>query len=179
MKEIWKNIKNYEGYYQVSSLGKVRSIDRIDINGSKIKGKVLSPLNVNGYSRVLLSKDGVKKQKGIHRLMMEAFVPNPLKKPQVNHINGIKNDNRLENLEWCDASENQLHAIKIGLVSKTRKWYKPTKKVVQKNTENQIIKIWDSNKQITIETDYKKENIKNCCNGKSKTAYGYVWKYLI
>ncbi len=107
MKEDWKKIKNYESY-MVSDLGRIKSL----------KGKkeiILTPSDRNGYLKVSLSKNSKVKDITIHRLVMETFIPNNENKTQVNHINGIKTDNRLENLEWSNASENALHAFKLGL----------------------------------------------------------------
>jgi hypothetical protein len=108
MKEIWKDIPNYESEYQVSNLGRVKSL-------KFGKEKVLnSNLISNGYCNVKLCKDGEKKDHTIHRLIMIAFVGES--KLTVNHINGIKTDNRLENLEYCTQSENIQHAFENGLI---------------------------------------------------------------
>ena len=119
MKEIWKDIPGYENIYQISNLGRIKSLDRIIIckNKKNIKrGKILKVEIVNnGYERIQLHKNNKCKRYKMHRLVAQAFISNPEKKPYVNHKNGIKNDNRVINLEWCTQSENILHAYKTGL----------------------------------------------------------------
>ncbi len=115
--EIFKEIIGFENYL-ISNLGRVKSISRkipCKKNSFRIcKEKILkNKINKNGYLSIQMGKNG--KQKLIHRLVALSFIPNPENKYSVNHINGIKNDNRVENLEWCTQSENQLHAYKIGL----------------------------------------------------------------
>ena len=116
--EIWKNITGYEGYFQVSNLGNFRSLDRIikyKSSGKRLyPGKpLLTETTVEGYQRIVLMKEGVKKRYMCHRLVAQEFIPNPEHKPFVNHINGNKSDNRVENLEWCTQSENELHGYRI------------------------------------------------------------------
>jgi hypothetical protein len=119
--EIWKDVLGYEGRYMVSSFGRVKSLQRVAVsNFEKAKRlmseKLISSLGSRGYKTVCLtSKEGGERVFKVHRLVCNAFIENKYKKPMINHINGIKTDNRVENLEWCDNSENQRHAILIGL----------------------------------------------------------------
>jgi hypothetical protein len=106
--EVWKDIEGYEGIYQVSSLGAVKSLDRLDGRGHKILGKLLKTGNdVRGYQQVSLSKNGKATVRRVHRLVAETFIPNPEEKPQVNHIDGYKTNNTVDNLEWTTSLEKQ------------------------------------------------------------------------
>lgn len=120
MKEIWKDIEGYEGYYQVSSLGRVKSLTRKDSLNRTRKGKVLKPFDDNnkGYLLVDLVKFGKSKTVKVHRLVANAFIPNPLNKPQVNHDDGDKKNNNAKNLEWATREENIQHSFNTGLVDR-------------------------------------------------------------
>lgn len=109
--EKWKDIADYEGLYEVSCRGNIRNKKTL---------KVLSNKS-NSYVVVNLTKNGISKNYNAHRIVAEAFIDNPLSKKQVNHINGIKNDNRIENLEWCTPSENVNHSWRIGTSKITEK----------------------------------------------------------
>lgn len=129
---IWKQIKDYEGYYEVSNIGIVRSVTRTITDSwctRVFKGKILKQTIHNGkqpYFYVTLSKNHMSRKVLVHRLVAEAFISNPLLKEQVNHIDGDPQNNNVENLEWVTNSENTQHAYDTGLYinSKKGRWYK-------------------------------------------------------
>lgn len=121
MIEEWKPVKDFELFYEVSDKGRVRSLDRVDSMNRHKKGVLKSPCNNGrGYMCVNLKAHGKQKQKSIHRLVAEAFIPNPDNLPEVNHKDGNKANNCVDNLEWCTASHNKKHAFRTGL-NKQRK----------------------------------------------------------
>ena len=144
--EIWNCMIGFEGKYEVSNEGRVRSIDRIMIrsNGRKktIHGKILNPSLVRGYPVVLIRDSNGVGIKKVHRLVAESFIPNPDNKKTVNHINGVKTDNRVINLEWATYSENHKHAYKNGLMN-AKKGESHKRSVL---TENQAKEIKYGNK---------------------------------
>ncbi len=120
MEEIWKDINEYEGLYQVSNFGRVKSLTREckhPLGGTrKVNERIMKPEKGKwGYLRVHLNKNGKGERHLIHRLVVRAFIPNPGNKPEVNHINGNKQNNHVDNLEWCTSKENIQHAIRLGL----------------------------------------------------------------
>lgn len=125
--EIWKDIPDYEGIYQVSTLGRIKLLDRVcthynSIHGSKFLSERIMKQEIgsNGYYRVNLTKNSKSKHPTVHRLVGLTFISNPENKPQINHLNGNKLDNRVDNLQWVSISENTIHAIETGLI-KVRK----------------------------------------------------------
>lgn len=175
-KEIWKDIPNYEGY-QVSNLGRVKSLERFrkGKNGSlvTVKERILKPkLTHRGYYRVDLWKQSIVKHYKVHRLVYEVFngsIPEGL---QVNHINEIKTDNRLENLNLMTAKENTNWGTGIE-----RRAKKQSKAVLQFDLQDILIKEYPSTHQVERETGFAQQYISACCKGKYKQAYNYIWKY--
>jgi hypothetical protein len=116
--EIWKAIEGFEGLYEISNMGRVKSLARVahrpKVGPLPVKEKIrCTPLNTSGYPSIFLSKDGVTTQFRIHRLVAQAFIPNPDNLPQVNHLNNVKTDNRAENLEWITLLGNVYHAVEL------------------------------------------------------------------
>lgn len=165
MSEVWKDIKGYEGKYQVSNRGKIRSL----VHGNRIRKTVIN--NRDKYEYVSLFSNKVHTHK-VHRLVAEAFIPNPEHKPQVNHINGNKQNNHVENLEWVTAKENNRHAIVTGLRKKNN-----SKIVNQYDLNGNFIKNWHSIRTIEKELKIANSSITACCKGKLKTAGGFTWRY--
>lgn len=169
--EIWKDIKGYEGKYEISNFGRVKSHVKIG-TPTYYKTPILS---TPGYYTVCLSKDGkVSYSVGIHRLVAEAFVENTDKtKTEVNHKDGDKLNNYYENLEWVTRKENNEHAIKSGL----RKY---VKSIEQYTLDDELVNIFKSSAEAGKFLGKGKRtntHILNCCKGKISTAYGYKWKY--
>ena len=168
-KEEWRDIPNYFGLYQASNLGRVKSLERIDVRGNRLKEKILKPgIDHKGYYQVGLHKNSIGKMYLVHRLVWEAFngqIPEGL---QVNHINEVKTDNRLSNLNLMTAKENCNWGTRNEKISKP---------VLQFTLEDILIKEYPSTHQAYRETGFANQHISDCCNGKRKTAYGFKWKY--
>lgn len=168
MKEIWKDIPDYKGSYQVSNLGKVKSLN---YNQQKYE-RILKPVKTaNGYFVVNLSGHIY----GIHRLVAMAFLNNKNNYPQVNHKDGNKQNNCVENLEWCSCSENLKHAYKNKLKVATSNHLK--KSILQYDIEGNLIKKWNCTKDIERTLNIYHGSISSCCRGKLKTCGGFVWRY--
>ena len=178
MNEIWKDVKGYEGLYQVSNLGNVKSLKRVvphKMTGSRtIPEKILKLISDgSGYLYVSLSKDGKKKNPKVHRLVAESFIPNPDNLPQVNHIDEDKSNNRVDNLEWVTSLDNLNHSNVIEKGHSSRR-----KKVIQKSFDGRVIAIYTSITEAVKEIGVGNHSlISMCCSGKRKSAYNYLWEY--
>lgn len=185
--EIWKDIKGYEGLYQVSSIGRVRSLDRVvdGCHGSNqnIKGIIKHPsLSDTGYFVTTLYKNNLGSKKKIHRLKAIAFIPNPENKPFINHIDGVKTNNEISNLEWCTQKENIQHARNTGLMKescsgKFGKDHHRSVPVIQLNLDDSFVCEHDGFLCAERSTKIKRANIGKVCQGKRITAGGYKWMY--
>lgn len=163
MDEIWKTIKDYEKY-EVSNLGQVRNKQTMKIlKHGEIRG---------GYLQIELCNSGKKKFFYVHRLVAEAFIPNPNNFPQINHKDENKKNNFVDNLEWCTASYN----VNYGTRNQ-----KAAKKISKKNSKPVLCvetgQIFASTMDVQRKKGYFQQNISSACNGKRKTAYGYHWQY--
>lgn len=181
MEEIWKDIKGYEGLYQVSNLGRVKSLEHWSNSDNYKKmytGKILTGILVktNGYLKVTLSKNGKTNQLQIHRLVAEAFIPNVNNYPVVNHKDENKLNNCINNLEWCTYKHNNNYGNRSEKYSKTRKMNK-TKNVYQYDLEGNLINIFKNIKEAKKNLNIFNDSISRCCRKIQKTAGGFKWEY--
>lgn len=174
--EIWTSVPGYEGFYEVSSMGRVRSVSRwvpCVRNPEKKQfyhGRVLKPgvnMNPYGYLQVNLSKRGKTKPGLVHRLVAMAFIPNPDSLREVNHINGDKHDNRVVNLEWCSSKENKKHAHALGLY---------TSEKAVKCVETGVV--YRTQKEAAEVVGVHPNTIGKACLGRRKTAKGFHWQFV-
>lgn len=168
MEEIFKDIKNYKGIYQISNFGRVKSLKR---------NIILKPsTNKKGYLQVVLYNNASKTVR-IHRLVAEAFIPNPNNLPQVNHKDGNKINNFFNNLEWVNNSENQKHAFSLKLQDNRGNKNPRVRKINQYDLNGNLIKTWNSIYDITNELHINRSCIWRCCIGRYKKSHNYVWRY--
>ena len=173
MQEIWKSIPNYEGKYEVSNLGHVRSYKQ-----DRKNPRLLKPHYQGGYPRINLYKKCELKHYFVHVLVAQTFIPNPDNKPEINHIDGDKTNNTVANLEWVTPSENINHALQHNLrPQKTSKDTTP-RMVFQLPLDCSYLKLWDSISQAAKIMNYNPSGIHRCCSGKRKTYKGCKWEYL-
>lgn len=176
MQEIWKDIEGYEGLYQVSNTGKVKSLETWDVNKDcyvKREKMLKFDYHRRGYQIVTLTNKKKRKRHQVHRLVAKAFIENPENLPQVNHKDENKQNNHVDNLEWCTNYYNNRYGTRDERVA-----IKHKKPVVQFDCEMHEVKEYDSIVGAVKQNNYKAAaSISECCRGKRKTAYGYVWKY--
>ena len=195
MKEIWKDIEGYEGLYQVSNFGKVRSLDRYDSRGRWIKGCILEPTNCKGYLQIVLFLNGKKSYYYIHRIVAEAFLPNPDNKPEIDHISTDKTDNTVclnedgsvnydkTNLRWVTHTENMNNPLTRKKQSTRFKGKighnTPASKIIAQLDKNgKLLKVWLCAMDAVRQEGYTQEHISSCCKGTLKTHKGYKWQYI-
>ena len=160
--ETFVKIEGFENY-EVSNLGKVRNMK---------SGRTLKPqLNPNGYLGLCLYENNKRKRLLLHRIIATAFIDNPGKKPQVNHIDENKLNNDLSNLEWCTERENAIHGTRTKRVAE-----KLSQKVIQLDLNDNILNVFESMTQAEQETGVSTGNISSCCNGKRKSAGRFKWR---
>lgn len=176
MQEIWKDIPNYVGLYQISNLGNVKSLRT---------NRLLKPFMNGGYLRVSFRVNYELHNFLVHRLIAEAFIPNPQNKEYVNHIDGNKLNNSLSNLEWVTARENVHHAIEHDLriiccyiPHRPQKGDSPfSKPVLQYDTNGNFIARYRCSQEAADTLGYKHCCISRCCRGERKTYQHFIWKY--
>lgn len=189
--ELWKDIKGYEGMYQVSNEGRVKSLDRkVKQRGGGTQNKkgqlIVESMNHKGYKLTGITKENKNRTFATHRLVAEHFIENNNEKLQVNHIDGNKTNNHVDNLEWVTASENMRHAFDTGLKSVCKEHLKMItkkankinqKKVDQLTKDGEYIKSFDSIMEASEHVNINYRGISDCVNGNQITSAGYKWRF--
>lgn len=185
--EIWRDIEGYEGLYQVSNLGRVKSLG----NDKTKKEKILKfGKNKDGYLFVVLCKEGKRKNYTIHRLVANAFIKNPSNLTCINHIDEDKTNNLVSNLEWCDIAYNNMYGSRIKKAVENTDWKSVGRKLAEKLTNRQdlskqvfqytkngeLVGIWESTRECG-RNGYSQGHVAACCRGELKTHRGYIWSY--
>ena len=177
--EVWRDVKGYEGLYQVSNMGRVKSLGRTIIkkDGRKqtVKERILKGTpDKDGYLKIgLYGSTGKQKWFQVHRLVGEAFIQNPDNKSEINHVNENKTDNRACNLEWSTRTENCNHGSRNERVAKAL-----SKPIGQFSLDGKLIKVWQSACEARRQTGFDQGYVSAVARGKFKQAYGYIWKYI-
>lgn len=187
MIEIWRDVPGFETLYKVSNFGRIRSCDRVYEqnrpyrNQRKIIGKILKLQIKRGYPSVILIKNNIKYTRLVHRIVALAFIPNPSKKPQIDHINTIRTDNRVENLRWCTASENSNNPLtrknkSMALTGRTGlrgAEHPESKEVICLNTGNHYPNSMEAGRELNISGP----GIRRVCRGERKTYKGMKFAF--
>lgn len=172
--QIWKPIEGYEGYYEVSNFGQIKSIQRKVSRGNNYKPvaeRILKLSNNKGYQTVALSKDGKVKYCQVHRLVAKAFIPNPDGLLYVNHKDENPSNNRVDNLEWCTKSyNNSYNKVRIKAAISKRK------PVLQYDKQGNFIREWTHAREAAEILGLSKRAIYECCKGRSKSSGGFIWR---
>ena len=170
--EIWKDIEGYEGLYQISNKGNVKSLNYRNTGRSQ---NLVPKTNNSGRLWVELALNGKTKPMLIHRLVAMAFIPNPFNYPQINHKDENVRNNNVDNLEWCTREYNIKYFYeRCAHRGRALKFNAP---ILQIDSEGNIIKRWDNIPAIKHEKSYNAWSISECCRGNRKTAYGFKWRY--
>lgn len=177
LNEEWRPIKGYEGLYEVSNFGRVKSLGK----GKTWKGEKILKLctNYGGYSLAHLCKEGTRKHYTVHRLVATSFIPNPDNLPCINHKDCNPLNNCVWNLEWCDYKYNNSYGDAQRKRIENRTGLTAPKPVNQYSLTGEFIKEWPSASQVEKNLGYFKQIIRSCCIGKYRQAYGYVWRFSV
>ena len=162
MTEIWRDIEGYKGLYQISNKGRVKSLKWGKERILKLHD------DGHGYYQIILCNDCVRKTFKLHRLVALAFIPNPNNLPEINHRDENKKNNCVENLEWCDRVYNINYGTRNERISR---------KILQYSRSGEFIREWPSALEVERILGIANSHIIDCCRGKYKSAYGFVWRY--
>lgn len=179
LQEIWKNIEGYEGQYQISNLGRVKSLARINYANHFQDERILTPVDHGkGYLLVHLSRGTKVKQIAVHRLVAETFIPNPNNKPQVNHLDEDVTNNRLDNLEWCSSQENLTYGHRIENAWKTRTANKTRGRRIKKFTiSGDLVEIYPTIIVASRENGVSGPAL-SAAERHNYTSAGHKWRYM-
>ena len=193
-KEEWRDIVGFEGFYKISNLGRVKSMSRTIYTGRNLSTVRTQNETIlaggkyrGGYFHVGLYLNGSQFIRKVHRLVCSAFIDNIYDKPQVDHIDGDKTNNKVSNLRWVTGAENIQNPITMKIMKNNGSYLRGrfgkdspfSKSIVQKNFLGDTVRVWDSMSEIKSELGYSMASISMCCNSKRNSAYGFAWSFKI